>query len=176
MRELVPLTNEVAALMIVSAMSGFGGEDAILADPPASVPSEADADAVAAAAPSKAAGIWGRPVPAPRPELTMAKRELSVLYGSSMRKKTLMTLEQALWELGEVDARALPAINRRYGARRQTLLRSRNDDTTARLDDAFDVVSTHYWSVVEPAIRSRYEDRREQRAAQTRKPQEQRVS
>ncbi len=54
MRELVPLTNEVAALMIVSAMSGFGG-DVILAAPPASMPSEADAAAVAASAQAKAA-------------------------------------------------------------------------------------------------------------------------
>lgn len=175
MRELVPLTNEVAALMIVSALSGFGGDDAILADPPASVPSEMDAAAVAAAALSKDAGDWG--IPSPRHELTpRVEREFLVLTGSSMRKETLMTLEQALSELGEVDASALPAINRRHGARRETLLLSGNDETAARLDDAFDVVSTYYWSVVEPTIRSGYEDRREQRAAETRNLQVQRVS
>jgi hypothetical protein len=90
-----------------------------------------------------------------------AKPEFLVLNGLSMRKETLMTLEQALCELGEVDARALPAINRRYGARRGTLRLSGKDETVARLDDAFDVVSTHYWSVVEPTIRSGYEERRE---------------
>ena len=50
MREPVPLTNAVAARMIVSAMSGFGGFDAILAGPPASVPTAADAAAVNAQA------------------------------------------------------------------------------------------------------------------------------
>jgi hypothetical protein len=55
MTELVPLTNAVAVLMIVSAMSGFGGDDAIFADAPASVPTTADAAAVAAAAQAKAA-------------------------------------------------------------------------------------------------------------------------
>ena len=50
MRDPVPLTNAVAARMIVSAMSGFGGFDAILARPPASVPTAADAVAVAAVA------------------------------------------------------------------------------------------------------------------------------
>ena len=55
MRDPVPLTNAVAARMIVSAMSGFGGFDAILARPPASVPTAADAVAVAAAAQAKAA-------------------------------------------------------------------------------------------------------------------------
>jgi len=177
MRELVPLTNEVAALMIVSAMSGFGGDDAILADPPASVPPEADAAVVAAAALPTADGVWGQPVPSAGHELTRrARREFLVLDGSSLTKERLMTLEQALCELGEVDARALPAINRRYGAQRETLLLSGNDEKTARLDDAFDVVSTHYWYVEEPTIRSSYEERREQRAAETRKMQEKRVS
>jgi hypothetical protein len=53
--ELMPLTNTVAALMIVSAMSGFGGDDAIFADAPASVPTTTDAAAIAAVAQAKAA-------------------------------------------------------------------------------------------------------------------------
>jgi hypothetical protein len=55
MRELVPLTNAVAALMIVSAMSGFGGDDAILTGASASGPTAADAAAAAAAAQANAA-------------------------------------------------------------------------------------------------------------------------
>jgi hypothetical protein len=55
MCELVPLTNAVAALMIVSALSGFGGDDAILAGARASVPTEPDDAALAAAAHVKAA-------------------------------------------------------------------------------------------------------------------------
>jgi hypothetical protein len=55
MRELVPLTNAVAALMIVSAMSGFGGDDVIVPGAPASVPTAEDAAAVAAPAQAKAA-------------------------------------------------------------------------------------------------------------------------
>jgi hypothetical protein len=55
MRELVPLTNAVAAKMLASALSGCGGFDAILAAAPASVPTAADAAAVAAAPQAKAA-------------------------------------------------------------------------------------------------------------------------
>ena len=55
MRELVPLTNAVAALMIVSAMSGLGGDGAILAGDSVSVPAADDAAAAAAAAQATAA-------------------------------------------------------------------------------------------------------------------------
>ena len=50
MRELVPLTNAVAAMMIRSVLSGCGGEDAILVGGLTSVPTAADAVAVAAVA------------------------------------------------------------------------------------------------------------------------------
>jgi len=52
MADLVPLTNDVAALMIVSAMLGFGGDDAILDGAPASA---ADASAASAAVQANAA-------------------------------------------------------------------------------------------------------------------------
>jgi hypothetical protein len=70
MRELVPLTNAFAALMIVSAMSGLGGEDAILAGAPGSVPNAAEAAAVAAAAQAEAAT---EAAAASVPELPVAK-------------------------------------------------------------------------------------------------------
>jgi len=41
-------------------------------------------------------------------------------------------------------ARALPAINRRYGVRREALLLVGDDELVARLDAAFAVVSTYY--------------------------------
>jgi ribosomal protein L12E/L44/L45/RPP1/RPP2 len=47
MRELVPLTNAVAAKMLASALSGRGSFNAILADVPASVPTAADVAAAA---------------------------------------------------------------------------------------------------------------------------------
>jgi hypothetical protein len=68
-----------------------------------------------------------------------------------------MTLEQALAELGEQDPHAFPAMSRRYGATREALRLAGDDETVARLDRAFEVVSTNYWSVVEPSIRFGYE-------------------
>lgn len=50
MAELVPLTNAVAAKMLASALSGRGSFDAILVGVPASVPTAAEAAAVADAA------------------------------------------------------------------------------------------------------------------------------
>jgi hypothetical protein len=50
MRELVPLTNAVAAMMIRSVLSGCGGEDAILAGALTSMPTPADGVVVAAGA------------------------------------------------------------------------------------------------------------------------------
>jgi len=54
MRELVPLTNAVAARMIVSALSGGGGFDAFLAGPRVSATTATDAatEAAAQAAPT----------------------------------------------------------------------------------------------------------------------------
>jgi hypothetical protein len=49
MRELVPLTNELAALMMITAMSGFGGDDAILPHAPASLPMAAGGSSIAKA-------------------------------------------------------------------------------------------------------------------------------
>ena len=43
MRELLPLTNAVAARMIISALSGGGGFDAFLADARVSATTAADA-------------------------------------------------------------------------------------------------------------------------------------
>jgi len=56
MRELVPLTNAVAAMMIASALSGCGVDHAILTGAGPSVPTGADADAAATAANSAAEG------------------------------------------------------------------------------------------------------------------------
>lgn len=47
MRELVPLTNAVAAMMIRSVMSGRGGEDGLLVGPLTTVLTVADIAAVA---------------------------------------------------------------------------------------------------------------------------------
>ena len=55
MRELVPLTNAVAAIMIRSVPSGCGGEGAILAGALTSMPTAEDAVAVAAVAQADAA-------------------------------------------------------------------------------------------------------------------------
>jgi len=49
MRELVPLTNAIAARMITSALSGCGGNHAILGSVQVSVPTAANAAAKAAA-------------------------------------------------------------------------------------------------------------------------------
>ena len=57
-----------------------------------------------------------------------------------------MSLEQSLAELGEEDPRALPAISRRYGARREALLLEGDKEAVMRLDRALGVVSSHYWS------------------------------
>jgi len=70
-----------------------------------------------------------------------------------------MSLEQSLAELGEEDPRALPAISRRYGARREALLVEGDKEAVMRLDRALGVVSSHYWSAVEPMSRSRDERR-----------------
>jgi hypothetical protein len=77
-----------------------------------------------------------------------------------------MTLDQALSALDEEDPQALPAINRRHGVRRVALLLDGDDELVARLDEAFAVVSTHYWSVVEPSRRAVCDERLAHRSAE----------
>jgi len=56
--------------------------------------------------------------------------------------------------VGEENPRTLPVMSRRSDSRGETLLQAGDNETVARLDCPFTVVSTYFWSALEPTIRS----------------------